>query len=171
MDWITWYDTAPKPKTYSAPHSHRFDTAYTTLPGKLSAAILGLRTGHGYFLNCLVCPPLDTYPSRSCACPMHPPQTLKHLLLACPEHHEHCTALQWDLKLHRHSQFNLDTILYTSAGTKALCTFISATKVATAEWAHMKLSRHPAERDIPISLMTGWGTLLEHGDEHGMHEE
>jgi hypothetical protein len=74
------------------------------------------------------------------------------------------------MKLHRHSQLNLDTILYTSAGTKARSTFISPTKVTTAKWAHTKLSRHPTERDIPISLMTGWGTLLEHGDEHGMHD-
>jgi ribonuclease HI len=170
-DWITWYDTAPKPQTYSAPHRRRFDTAYTTLPCKLATAILGLRTGQGYFLNCLARPPSDTYPSRSCTCPMHPPQTPKHLLLACPEHREHRTALRRDLKLHCHSRLNLDTILYTSAGTKALSTFLSATKVATAEWAHTKLSRHPAERDIPVSLTTGCGTLLEHGDEHGVHEE
>jgi ribonuclease HI len=41
-DWITWYDTAPKPKTYAAPHKRKLDIAYTTLPRKISTAILGL---------------------------------------------------------------------------------------------------------------------------------
>jgi hypothetical protein len=74
--------------------------------------------------------------------------------------------LRHELKLHRHSRLNLETILYTPSGTKALSTFISATKIATAEWANTKLSKNPAEVNTPTSLTTGWGTLLEDGDEH-----
>jgi hypothetical protein len=36
----------------------------------------------------------------------------------------------------------------------------------TAEWANTKLSKNPAEVITPTSLTTGWGTLLEDGDEH-----
>lgn len=43
---------------------------------------------------------------------------------------------------------------------------ISETKVATAEWAHTKLSTLPAKEDTPITLTTGWGTLLDLADEH-----
>jgi ribonuclease HI len=88
-DWTAWYATCPKPKSYSAPHRHRLDAAYTTLPRKLSSAILRLRTGHGYFLACLAHPPTEKYPSRNCTCPLHPPQMPKHLLLSCPEYHIH----------------------------------------------------------------------------------
>jgi ribonuclease HI len=80
-DWTSWFDQNPKPKTYAAPFHRRLDDAYTTLPRKLSSAVLGLRTGHGYFLDCLAQPPTDTYPSRNCTCLLHPPQTPKHLLL------------------------------------------------------------------------------------------
>jgi hypothetical protein len=165
-DWTAWYATCPKPKTYSAPHCRRLDAVHTTLPRKLSSAILGLRTGHRYFLACLAHPPSEKYPSRNCTCPLHPPQMPKHLLLSCPEYHTHRTELRHELKLHRHSRLNLETILYTPSGTKALSTFISATKIATAEWANTKLSKNPAEVNTPTSLTTGWGTLLEDGDEH-----
>jgi hypothetical protein len=90
----------------------------------------------------------------------------KHLLLSCAEYYTHRTELCHELKLYRHSQLNLETILYTPSGTKALSTFISATKIATAEWANTKLSENPAEVNTPTSLTTGWGTLLEDGDEH-----
>jgi hypothetical protein len=95
-----------------------------------------------------------------------PPQTPKHLLLSCPEYRAHRTELRHELKLHRNRRLNLETILYTPSGTKALSTLISATKIATAEWANTKLSKTPAEEDTPASLTTGWGTLLEDGDEH-----
>jgi hypothetical protein len=97
---------------------------------------------------------------------MHPPQTPKHLLLACMEHHVQRMELRCDLKLHHHSHLNLDTILYTPAGIKALSAFISAMKVATAKWVNTKLSRHPAQGDSPTLLMVGWGILLEQGEEH-----
>jgi ribonuclease HI len=61
-NWIEWYYAEPKPKTYDTPHHRCLDSAYTTLPGKQSAAILGLCTGHGYFLDCLAHPPSDNYP-------------------------------------------------------------------------------------------------------------
>jgi ribonuclease HI len=72
-DWADWYNTSPKPKTYDAPHRRRLDSAYTSLPRRQSTAILGLRTGHGYFLDYLANPPTDQYPSRTCTCPLHPP--------------------------------------------------------------------------------------------------
>jgi hypothetical protein len=103
--------------------------------------------------------------------PDTPPTDPKHLLLAYLEYCEHHIALLQDLKLHCYSQLNLDTILYTPTRTKALSTFISAMQVVTAKWVYTKLSRHPAERDIPISLMIGLGTLLEHRDKHGIHED
>jgi ribonuclease HI len=165
-DWSTWYETSPKPKTYLAPHRRRLDTAYTTLPRKLSSAILGLRTGHGYFLACLAHPPSDKYSSRNCTCPLHPPQTPKHLLLSCPEYHAQRIELRHELKLHRNRRLNLETILHTPSGTKALSTLISATKIATAKWANTKLSKTPTEEDTPASLTTGWGTLMEDEDEH-----
>jgi hypothetical protein len=49
-DWIEWYYTAPKPKTYDAPHRRHFASAYTSLPRKQCAAILGLCTSHGYLI-------------------------------------------------------------------------------------------------------------------------
>jgi hypothetical protein len=132
-NWTPWYATCLKPKTYSALHHQRLDAAHTTLPRKLSSAVLGLRTGHGYFLACLAHPPSEKYPSRNCTCPLHPPQTPTHLLLSCPEYHIHRTELCHEPKLHRHSRLNLETILYTPSGTKALLTFISATKIVTAK--------------------------------------
>jgi ribonuclease HI len=62
-DWVEWYDTEPKPKTYDTPHHHHLDSTYTSLLCKQSAAILGLRTGHRYFLDCLAHLPSDNYPS------------------------------------------------------------------------------------------------------------
>jgi ribonuclease HI len=32
MEWTSWYDAIPKPKTYAAPHKCKLDTVYTTLP-------------------------------------------------------------------------------------------------------------------------------------------
>jgi hypothetical protein len=139
-DWIDWHTTSPQPKTYSAPHRRRLDSAYTTLPRKLSTAVLGLRTGHGYFLHCLAQPPSDSYPSRNCHCPLHPPQTPRHLLLSCPDYRSSRATLRQDLKLHRNAGLNMDIILYTTSGIKALSTFLSATKIATAEWAYTRLS-------------------------------
>jgi hypothetical protein len=139
-DWEEWYDTSPQPKSYSAPHRKRMDSAYTALPRKLSTAILGLHTGHGYFLHCLAQPPSDNYPSWNCRCPLHPPQTPKHLLLSCPEFRTSHEVLRQDLKLHRNTRLNMNIILYNPPGIKALSTFLSATKVATAEWAHARLS-------------------------------
>jgi hypothetical protein len=98
-DWMSWFDQNPKPKTYAVPFHRRLDDAYTTLPCKLSSAVLGLHTRHGYFLDCLVQPPTDTYPSRNCTCLLHPPQTPKHLLLSCPEHRTAWETLRRDLKL------------------------------------------------------------------------
>jgi hypothetical protein len=100
-DWTSWFDQNPKLKTYAVPFRRRLDDAYTTLPHKLSSAILGLCTGHGYFLDCLAQPPMDTYPSCNCTCPLHPPQTPKHLLLSCPEHRTTRETLCRDLKLGR----------------------------------------------------------------------
>jgi ribonuclease HI len=165
-DWMSWFDRNPKPRTYAAPFRRRLDDAYTTLPRKLSSAVLGLRTGHGYFLDCLAQPRTDTYPSRNCTCPLHPPQTPKHLLLSSPEHRTARETLRRDLKLGRLTRSHLSTILHTTAGSKALATFISASKVATAEWAHSRLSNRPTERDPPLSLTTGWGTLLDDAEEH-----
>jgi hypothetical protein len=167
---MSWFDRNPEPKTYAAPFRRQLDAAYTTLPRKLSSAILGLRTGHGYFLDCLAQPPTDTYPSRNCTCRLHPPQTPKHLILSCPEHRTAQEILRRDLKLGCLTRPHLSTILHTAAGCKALATFISASKVATAEWAHSKLSNCPTERDPPLSLTTGWGTLLDDAEEHADHD-
>jgi ribonuclease HI len=168
-DWMSWFDWNPKPKMYAAPFHRRLDAAYTTIPRKLSSAILGLRTRYGYFLNCLAQPPTDTYPSRKCTCPLHPPQTPKHLLLSCPQHRTARETLPWELKLVRLTRPHLSTILHTTTGSKALATFISASKLATAEWAHSKLSNRPTQRDPPLSLTTGWGTLLDDTKEHADH--
>jgi ribonuclease HI len=122
-DWMSWFDRNPKPKMYAVPFHRRLDAAYTTLPRKLSSTILGLCTGHGYILDCLVQHPTDTYPSRNCTCPLHPPQTPKHLLLSCPEHRTARETLRRDLKLGHLTQPHLSTILHTSTGSKALATF------------------------------------------------
>jgi ribonuclease HI len=159
-DWETWYATSPRPRTYTAPFPRCLDAAYTGHLCKLSTAILGLRTGYGYLLDCVANTPSDTYPSRACTCPLYPPQTPKHLLLSCPEFHSHRTTLWQDLKLHRNARLNLHTILHTPSGTEALSTLISATKVATAEWAYSRLSKTRAAGETPVSLTTGWGTLL-----------
>jgi ribonuclease HI len=169
-DWMSWFDQKPKPKTYAAPFRRRLDAAYTTLPRKLSSAVLGLCTGHGYFLNCLAQPPTDTYPSRKCTCPVYPPQAPKHLLLSCPEHRTARETLPRDLKLGCLTRPYLSTILHTTTGSKSLATVISASKVATAEWAYSKLSNRRTERDPPVSLTTGWGTLLDNTEEHADHD-
>jgi hypothetical protein len=148
------------------PFRCRLDDAYTTLPRKLSSAILGLCTGHRYFRDCLVQPPTDTYPSCNCTCPLHPPQTPKHLLLSCPEYRTAQETLRRHLKLGCLTQQHLPTILHTTTGSKALATFISTSKVATTEWPHSRLSNRPMERDPPLSLTTGWGTLLDNAEEH-----
>jgi hypothetical protein len=132
-DWTSWFDRDTKPKTYAAPFRRRLDTAYTTLPRKLSSTVLGLCTGYGYFLDYLAQPPTDTYPSHNCTCPLHPPQTPKHLLLSCPEHRTAQETLCQDLKLGRLTRPHLSTILHTTTGPKALATFISGSKVATSE--------------------------------------
>jgi hypothetical protein len=162
---ISWFDQNPKPKTYAVPFCCRLDDAYTTLHRKLSSAILGLRTRYRYFLDCVTQPPMDTYPSRNCTYPLHPPQTPKHLLLSCLEHRTTQETLCWDLKLGHLSQQHLSTILHTTAGSKALTTFISASKVTTAEWAYLRLGNRPTERDPLLSLTTGWGTLLDDAEE------
>jgi hypothetical protein len=118
---------------YAMLFRHCLDAAYTTLPCKLSSAILGLCTRHGYFLDCLVQPPTATYLSRNYTCPLHPPQTPKHLLLSCPEYRTAQETLRRDLKVGYLTRPYLSTILHTTAGSKALATFISASKVATAE--------------------------------------
>jgi hypothetical protein len=152
------------------PFYRRLDDAYTTLRCKLSSTILGLYTRHGYFLDCLAQPPIDTYPLHNCTCLLHPPQTPKHLLLSCPEHRTARETLCWDLKLGCLTRQYLSTILHTTARSKALATFISTSKVATAEWVHSRLSNRPMERNPPFSLTTGWGTLLddveEYADQH-----
>jgi hypothetical protein len=155
---------------YATPFRHRLDSAYTTLPRQLSSAVLGLGTGHRYFLDCLTQPPTDTYPSRNCTCLLHPPQTPKHLLLSCPEHRTARETLRRDLKLGRLTRPYVSTILHTTAGSKALATFISASKLATTEWAHSKLSNRPMERDPLLSLTIGWGTLLDDPEEHADHD-
>jgi ribonuclease HI len=171
QDWVTWYCSMTKPKTYDAPHPRRLDHAYTALPRKISTAILGLRTGHGYFLDCLANPPTAQYPSRSCSCPLHPPETPKHLILSCPHFTTQYTKLRRMLKLPRHRQLTLPTILHTTAGTKALSAMISETKIATAKWVHARLRRLPAEEDTPITLTTDWRTLLDLTDEHASTPE
>jgi hypothetical protein len=165
-DWQQWYDNMPRPTTYGTPHQCRLDAAYTTLPRNISSVILGLRTGHGYFLDCLARCPADRYPSRHCGYPLHPPQTPKHLLLSCPEFRDQRITLRRDLKLHRNARLNILTILHTPSCTKALSDFISATKIATAEWARTRISMIPAAEDNPALLMIGWGTLLENHEEH-----
>jgi hypothetical protein len=45
---------------------------------------------------------------------------------------------------------------------------ISETKIATAEWAHARLSKLPAEEDTSATLTTDWGTLLDLTDEHAV---
>jgi hypothetical protein len=49
---------------------------------------------------------------------------------------------------------------------RALSNFISATKIATAEWVRTRLSMIPTAEDNPASLMIGWGSLLENREEH-----
>jgi hypothetical protein len=90
----------------------------------------------------------------------------KHLLLSCPDFRDQRMTIRWDLKLHRNARLNILTILHTPTGTKALSDFISATKIATAEWACTRLSMIPAAEDNPASLTIGWGTLLENREEH-----
>jgi ribonuclease HI len=165
-DWIESYYAAPKPKTYDAPHRRRLDSAYTSLPRKQSAAILGLRTSHGYFLDSLAHPPSDNYPSRSCPCPMHPPQTPKHLVLSCPTYNVAWTKLRSTLKIYRNQCLTLNNILHTANAVKALAAMISATKIVTPELARTTLSRYPAEGDTPSSLTTGWGMRLDQTEEH-----
>jgi ribonuclease HI len=165
-DWQQWYDSTPWPTTYATPHRCWLDPAYTTLPRKISSVILGLRTRHGYFLDCLACRPSDKYPSRHCGCPHYPPQTPKHLVLSCPDVRDQRMTLRQDLKLDRNARLNVLTILHTPAGTKALSDFISATKIATAKWAHTRISMIPTAQDNPASLTIGWGTLLENREEH-----
>jgi ribonuclease HI len=166
IDWQQWYGSTLRPTTYAAPHRCRLDAAYTTLPRKISSAILGLCTGHGYFLDCLAHRPSDRYPSRHCGCPLHPTQTPKHLLLSCPDFRYQRMTLRWYLKLHRNARLNVLTILHTPTGTKALSDFISATKIATAERACTRLSMIPTAEDNPASLTISWGTLLENREEH-----
>jgi ribonuclease HI len=166
IDWQQWYGSTPRPMTYTAPHQCRLDAAYITLLQKISSAILGLHIGHGYFLDCLARRPLEKYPSRHCGYALHPPQMPKHLLLSCLDFCDQRMTLRWDLKLHRNARLNVLTILHTPAGTKALSNFISATKIATAEWAYTRLSMIPAAEDNPASLTIAWGTLLENREEH-----
>jgi hypothetical protein len=47
------------------------------------------------------------------------------------------------------------------------------TKIASTEWAHSRLSRNPAERNIPdaVTLTRGWGSLQDQADEHTNQEE
>jgi ribonuclease HI len=165
-DWIEWYYAEPKPQTYNTPHCHRLDSAYTMLPCRQSTAILGLCTGHRYFLDCLAHPPSDNYPFRSCSCPMHPPQTPKHLLLSCPTYNTAWTELWSILKIHCNQCLSLNNILHTAKGVKALATMISAMKITTPEWACAMLSKYPMEGDTPSSLTTGWGMLLDQTEEH-----
>jgi hypothetical protein len=132
-NWMSWFDQNPKPKMYATPFHRQLDDAYTTLPCKLSSAVLGLRTGHRYFLDYVAQPPTDTYPSHNCTCLLHPPQTPKLLLLSFPEHRTARETLCRDLKLGCLTRQHLSTILHTTAGSKALATFISASKVATAK--------------------------------------
>jgi ribonuclease HI len=129
IDWQQWYGSTPWPTTYAAPHRCQFDAAYTTLPWKISSTILGLRTGHRYFLDCLARHPLDKYRSRHCGYPLLPPQMPKHLLLSCLDFRDQRMTLRWDLKMHRNARLNVITILHTPAGNKALSDFISATKM------------------------------------------
>jgi hypothetical protein len=44
----------------------------------------------------------------------------------------------------------------------------SATKVATAKWAHAKLCCTPMEGNTPVTLTYGWGMLLNEDDEHAL---
>jgi hypothetical protein len=166
IDWQQWYGSTTQPTTYATPHRCRLDAAYNTLPWKISSAILGLCTGHLYFLDCLAHRASDRYPSRHCGCPRHPPQMPKHLLLSCPDFCDQRMTLRWYLKLHRNARLNVLTILHTPTGTKAISDFISATEIATAEWAHTRLSMMPAAEDNPASLTIGWGTLLENREKH-----
>jgi hypothetical protein len=166
IDWQQCYGSMPWSMTYATPHRYQLDAAYTTLPWKISSAILGLRTGHGYFLDCLACCPSDKYPSRHCGCPLHPPQMPKHLLLSCPDFRDQRMTLRPDLKLHQNTHLNVLTILHTPTGTKALSDFISATKIATTKWVRTRLSMIPAAEDNPASLMIGWGTFFENHEEH-----
>jgi hypothetical protein len=147
-DWIDWHTTSLQPKTYSTPHRRRLDSTYTTLRRKLSTAVLGLRTGHGYFLHCLAQPPSDSYPSRNYHCPLHPPQILRHLLLSWTEYRSSRATLRQDLKLHRNARLNMDIILHTTSGIKALSTFLSATKIAKEESG----THHTATATPPLHL-------------------
>jgi hypothetical protein len=97
---------------------------------------------------------------------MHPPQTPKHLLLSCPTYNVARTELRSTLKIHRNQRLTLNNILHTANGVKALAAMISATKIATPEWARATLSKYPVEGDTPSSLTTGWGTLLDQTEEH-----
>jgi hypothetical protein len=166
IDWQQWYNSTPQPMTYAAPHRCRLDAAYTTLLRKISSMLLGLCTGHGYFLDCLACHPLYRYPSQHCGCPLHPPQIPKHLLLSCPDFRDQRMTLRQDLKLHRNASLNVLTILHTPSGTKAFSDYISATKIATAEWARTRISIIRAAEDKLTSLTIGWGTLLENCEDH-----
>jgi hypothetical protein len=75
------------------------------------------------------------------------------------------------LKLPRHRQLTLPTILHTTTTTKALSAMILETKIVTAEWAYARLRRPPTEEDTPITLTTDWGMLLDLMDEHASTPE
>jgi hypothetical protein len=92
---------------------------------------------------------------------MHPPQTLKHLLLSCPTYNAAQTELWSTLKIHHNQHLTLNNILHTAKGVKALATIISATKIVTPEWVRTMLSKYPMEGDTPSLLTTGWGMLLD----------
>jgi hypothetical protein len=78
------------------------------------------------------------------------------------------TELRKALKLPCQRCLTTDPILHTKAGTKALATMISATKITTTEWVHLRLSCNAAERNIAdaVTLTRGWGSLQDQADKH-----
>jgi hypothetical protein len=97
---------------------------------------------------------------------MHPPQTLKHLLLSYHTYNVAWTELRSILKIHHNQCLTLNNILHATNGVKALTAMISAMKIMTPEWVCTMLSRYPAEGDTPSLLTTGWGMLLDQTEEY-----
>ena len=165
-EWKEWYEQQKQPKTYKSLHLKQLDIAYTNTTRKISSAILGLRTGHGCFLDYLSKTNSEKYPSPRCTSPMQPPQTPKHSILGCPKYQVQRNKLRRELKLHRNHPVPLQVILHSPAGTKALTTMISTNKIATAEWIQVQVSNAPAMEDDPEGRRIGWGTLIESENEH-----
>ena len=127
----------------------------TWKPTKLSetdqttaSTIHQLHLGHGYFGSYLI--RLPNYVTRRCRC-SEPVRTAKHLqvLLGCPLYR----AERERAAIARET--TIQSLLFTTKGTRALIDFIQETRVATRRWLLQSI-RQNEEEDT-----WGWGSLQE----------